>query len=70
MKRENIKVLFSTNYYDRGQVESVATRTNATAVIVASQVGGAPGTETYLDLVGSWVRELATAFRGRSSAHP
>ena len=70
MKRDNIKVLFSTNYYDRGQVESVATRTNATAVIVPSNVGGAPGTDSYIDLVNTWVKELATAFRGRSSAHP
>jgi ABC-type Zn uptake system ZnuABC Zn-binding protein ZnuA len=70
MKRDNIKVLFSTNYYDRGQIESVATRTNATAVIVPSNVGGAPGTSTYIDLVNTWVKELATAFRGRSSAHP
>lgn len=70
MKRENIKVLFSTNYYDRNQVQSVAARTNATAVIVPSNVGGAPGTDTYLDLVSTWVRELAVAFRGRSSAHP
>lgn len=70
MKRDNIKVLFSTNYYDRGQVQSVANRTNATAVIVPSNVGGAPGTDTYIDLVNTWVRELATAFRGRTSAHP
>jgi ABC-type Zn uptake system ZnuABC Zn-binding protein ZnuA len=70
MKRENIKVLFSTNYYDRGQVETVAARTNATAVIVPSNVGGAPGTGTYVDLVSTWVRELAIAFRGRTSAHP
>lgn len=70
MKRDNIKVLFSTNYYDRGQVESVAERTNATAVIVPSNAGGAPGTDSYVDLVSTWVRELATAFRGRTSAHP
>ncbi len=70
MKRDNIKVLFSTNYYDRGQVQSVADRTNATAVIVSSNTGGAPGTDTYVDLVSTWVRDLAIAFRGRTSAHP
>ncbi|MBI2073247.1 MAG: zinc ABC transporter substrate-binding protein [Gemmatimonadetes bacterium] len=70
MKRDNIKVLFSTNYYDRGQVETVAARTNATAVIVPSNAGGAPGTDTYIDLVNTWVKQLATAFRGRTSAHP
>jgi ABC-type Zn uptake system ZnuABC Zn-binding protein ZnuA len=70
MKRENIKILFSTNYYDRNQVESVAQRTNAQAVIVPSNVGGGPGTDTYLDLVSTWVRDLAAAARGRASAHP
>lgn len=62
MRREKIPVLFSTNYYDRNQVLSVAQRTGAKAVIVPSNVGGAPGIETYLDLVSLWVRELAAAF--------
>ena len=68
--KSNAVFSFSTNYYDRGQIESVAARTNATAVVVPSNVGGAPGTDTYLDLVTTWVRELASAFRGRASAHP
>lgn len=63
MRREKIPVLFSTNYYDRNQVLSVAQRTGARAVIVPSNVGGAPGTDTYIDLVSLWVRELAAAFR-------
>jgi ABC-type Zn uptake system ZnuABC Zn-binding protein ZnuA len=62
MRREAIRVLFSTNYYDRNQVQSVADRTGAKAVIVPSNVGGAPGTDTYLDLVSLWVRQLAQAF--------
>ena len=37
---------------------------------VPSNVGGAPGTDTYIDLVTTWVRELSAAFRGRTSAHP
>lgn len=63
MRNEKIRVLFSTNYYDRGQVQSVAARTGAEAVIVPSNTGGAPGTDSYTDLVGLWVRELAAAFR-------
>jgi ABC-type Zn uptake system ZnuABC Zn-binding protein ZnuA len=63
MRRERIPVLFSTNYYDRNQVLSVAQRTGARAVIVPSNVGGAPGTDTYIDLVSLWIRELAAAFR-------
>ncbi|HWP38815.1 MAG TPA: metal ABC transporter substrate-binding protein [Gemmatimonadales bacterium] len=69
MRRDSIPVLFSTNYYDRGQVQSVAQRTGAKAVIVPSNVGGAPGTDTYIDLVALWVRELGQAFTGVMPHH-
>jgi ABC-type Zn uptake system ZnuABC Zn-binding protein ZnuA len=69
MRRDSIPVLFSTNYYDRGQVESVARRTAAKAVIVPSNVGGAPGTDSYIDLVTLWVRELGQAFAGIAPHH-
>lgn len=62
MKRRHLHVLLSTNYFDRNQVLSVADRTNATAVIVPSNTYGAPGIETYEDLVDLWVGELAAAF--------
>ncbi len=62
MRQRNIHVLFSTNYFDRNQVQSVAQRTDATAVIVPSNTYGAPGIETYEDLVDLWVRELSAAF--------
>lgn len=67
MRNEGIPVLFSTNYYDRNQVQSVAQRTGAIAVIVPSNAGGAPGTDTYIELVNLWVRELAAGF---ASARP
>ncbi|MBI4499907.1 MAG: zinc ABC transporter substrate-binding protein [Gemmatimonadetes bacterium] len=62
MREQHIPVLFSTNYYDRHQVETVAQRTGAAAVIVPANTGGAPGTGTYIDLVGTWVRALADPF--------
>ena len=62
MKEQHIQVLLSTNYYDRSQVEEVAARTGAKAVIVPGNVGGAPGANTYFDLIGVWVSELARAF--------
>ena len=62
MKRRHLHVLFSTNYFDRNQVMSVADRTSATAVIVPSNTHGAPGVETYEQLVDLWVEELASAF--------
>ncbi len=62
MKRRKLPVLFSTNYYDRNQVRSVAERTGATAVIVPANTDGAPGIDTYEELVDVWVDELGAAF--------
>lgn len=62
MRERQIRVLFSTNYYDHRQVREIARRTNARAVIVPSNARGAPGTETYFDLVTLWLAELGKAF--------
>ena len=68
MRQRKIQVLLSTNYYDRNQVQEVAQRTGAKAVIVPSNTGGAPGVSTYVDLVTLWITELARAFGGPSAA--
>jgi zinc/manganese transport system substrate-binding protein len=65
MRERNVPVLLSTNYFDRQQVRMVASRTGATAVVVPSNVDGAPNTGTYIDLVTLWVEELARAFDQR-----
>src|SRR5690349_6360697 len=62
MEQKHVQVLLSTNYYDRDQVLDVARRTNAKAVIVPSNVGGAAGVNTYFDLMNLWVNELTRAF--------
>jgi len=60
MRQNKTQVLLSTNYYDRRQVQEVAQRTGAIAVIVPSNTGSlAP---TYIDLMNLWVAELARAF--------
>jgi zinc/manganese transport system substrate-binding protein len=61
MRDRRIGVLFSTNYYDRRQVQQVAARTGAKAVIVPSTTASG-GVETYIDLVSLWVTELAQAY--------
>ena len=70
MKEHHIPVLFAGNYYDRSQVEEVAARTGAKAVIVPGNVGGAPRVNTYFDLVNVWVSELASGFTGPGAATP
>jgi ABC-type Zn uptake system ZnuABC Zn-binding protein ZnuA len=61
MQGRRIPIVFSPNYYDRRQVRQVAERTGATAVIVPGQTDGAPGVDTYTDLVGTWIRDLTAA---------
>jgi len=68
MRDRHIPVLFSTNYYPRDQVQEVAARTGAKAVIVPANVGGAPGVTTYFDLVTLWIRDLGRAFGAPSSS--
>jgi zinc/manganese transport system substrate-binding protein len=66
MQERGVRVLLSTNYFDRQQVRMVASRTGATPVIVPSNVDGGPHTATYIDLVTLWVTELARAFSARA----
>jgi zinc/manganese transport system substrate-binding protein len=63
MKERKIPVLFASNYFDRKQIEQVAERTGARAVIVPENTGGAPGVNNYFDLVNSWVNGLASGFQ-------
>lgn len=62
MGDESILVLLAANYFSHSQVEQVASRTNARAVIVPLDVRGAEGVDTYFDLVDLWVSSLSEAF--------
>ncbi len=68
MREKHIPVLLSTNYYDRSQVQEVAQRTGARAVIVPSNTGGAAGVNTYFDLMNLWITELGRAFAASPGA--
>src|SRR5438876_534930 len=68
MREHHIQVLLSTNYYDHNQVLEVAQKTGAKAVIVPSNTNGAPGINTYFDLINLWITELARAFGGGGPA--
>ena len=68
MREQHIQVLLSTNYYDHNQVLEVAQKTAAKAVIVPSNTGGAPGVNTYFDLMNLWITELDRAFGAAGAA--
>ena len=63
MRERKIPVLFASNYFDRKQIQQVAERTGAKAVIVAENTEGEPGVNTYFDLVNSWITGLAAAYK-------
>jgi ABC-type Zn uptake system ZnuABC Zn-binding protein ZnuA len=65
MRDENLSVLFAATYFDRGRVESVANRGNATLVQVGLSPGAGADAEDYFALVDTWVSGLAQAFTGR-----
>jgi zinc/manganese transport system substrate-binding protein len=67
MRERKVPVLFASNYFDRRQIQQVAERTGAKAVIVSENAGGMPGTDTYFDLVGSWIAGLTSAFEASTS---
>jgi zinc/manganese transport system substrate-binding protein len=67
MKQRKTPVLFASNYFDRKQIQQVAARTGAKAVIVPENTQGAPGVNTYFDLMNTWVGNLAAAFRDMAS---
>ena len=61
MKEREIGIILAANYFDEQKIRTVATRTNAEAVIVPLYVGGADGTEDYFKLVDFWVDGLLKA---------
>jgi ABC-type Zn uptake system ZnuABC Zn-binding protein ZnuA len=64
MRERHIPVLFASNYFDHSQIRQVAERTGAVPVIVPENTHGAPGVETYFDLMSTWITQLARGFGG------
>ncbi len=67
IRSDDIPVLFSANYFSSTQVERVASRTGAVAVIVPEHVAGEDGVDDYFTLVDTWVSRLSAGFEGRVS---
>ena len=63
MKERKIPALFAANYFSRSQIEQVAAKTGATAVVVPENTDGAPGVHTYFDLMNTWLGNLTPVFK-------
>ena len=67
MKERKVPALFAANYFSRTQIEQVARRTGARAVIVPENTDGAPGVTTYFDLMDTWIAGLTAAFQASAA---
>jgi ABC-type Zn uptake system ZnuABC Zn-binding protein ZnuA len=67
MQQRHVRVLLSPGYFDHNQIRQVAERTGAKAVVVPSNVGGAPGVNNFFDLINTLVGSLAQAYTETSS---
>jgi ABC-type Zn uptake system ZnuABC Zn-binding protein ZnuA len=67
MRSREVEVLLAASYFSRSQVETIAGRTGATAVIVPLGPSDLSA-DGYLELVDLWVRELARAYGGPAAA--
>lgn len=65
IREQKIAVIMAEPFADRRSVELVARDSGARAVMLPSSVGGAKGTDTYLDLFEHNVGALAAALGGR-----
>ena len=68
MKREKVRVILASAYYDPRHARFVATQTGARVVSAANLAGARPGTEDYLAAVDHNVRELVKAFQAGQAA--
>ena len=67
MKEKKIPALFASNYFDHNQIAQVAAKTGAKAVIVPENTHGAPGVETYFDLMNTWLNGLTAVYKNGTS---
>ncbi len=61
MKKQNIKIVISADYFDEKTVRQVAEDTGAVAVMLPYYVGGRPEIDSWIKLMDFWVEGIAGA---------
>ncbi len=64
MRKNNVTVLLSANYFDENKVKTICEKVGAKPVIVPLYVDGVEGTEDVFKLFDLWIGELKLAFSG------
>lgn len=65
MNAQNAHVILVQPYQNRKTAETVARQTNATVVDVSQQPGALKGTDSYIQLMDTLVRSIATALQAK-----
>jgi len=63
MRKQKIKVMLASNYFDVGKVRKVAKRVGAHAVVVALAPGSEKAVSTFFDQFDVWIGRLVAAFQ-------
>jgi ABC-type Zn uptake system ZnuABC Zn-binding protein ZnuA len=66
MKRSGVKVVVYEPYYKADAANEVAKRAGGTAIEVATEVGGLPGTDDVFSKFDALVSKLSGASSGKS----
>lgn len=61
MRERQIKIIFAGNYFPKREIQDIAEKVGAEAVIVPIYVGGVPEVKDYFQLVDYWVNGLVRA---------
>ncbi|MFH1438858.1 MAG: metal ABC transporter substrate-binding protein [Pseudomonadota bacterium] len=64
MKKNNVKVVLSANYYDKAKVKAVAKKVGAKPVIVTISAGGEKGVDDVFDVFDNILNRLVPALTG------
>lgn len=67
MREQHVDVIFHETYYDHSTSDMVAGRTGAQVLLLPTSVGGAPGINTYEQLIDHIIGRFTAAMR---RAHP
>jgi len=62
MREQRAQVILAANYFSDQQVNEIAHKVGARAVIVPLSVNGAPGVDSYIKLIDYWINHLKVAF--------
>ncbi len=62
MRKNNVKVVLSANYFSENKVREICSKVGAIPVIVPMYVGGAKGADDVFKLIDLWINQLNKAF--------